>query len=365
MEFSLDMMNIGDADAFIIWEKHNSKDYVIFVDGGKESDGPKVISHYNNYIKSYFTSLLKKPEIIIINTHQHNDHLMGLFHIVDELCKMGHKPSRVYMNNPHTHISQKSYDLLKSNYEKSEKKQDDELTRLFESFNRADDFAAKIKKLDIPIYKAMSKQEMYVGDESLFKFFAPSLSFYKQQIDLYTSETYITSLSEKKILLESEDSIMDDVEVKNPCPVVDEKDDASPENLCSAITCFQSTNRKLILTGDAGVNTFKDAILNGFDIERPFIFQLPHHGSRRNINSEIITKVQAEQIWISAAGNKKHPRKAVIVCIKKNSKKTKIYLSKLTTGDWLHINSSNGVFPDREGSKPAEALWDPTVPVTL
>ncbi|MEM8240186.1 hypothetical protein Q4R49_21035 [Morganella morganii subsp. sibonii] len=88
-------------------------------------------------------------------------------------------------------------------------------------------------------------------------------------------------------------------------------------------------NQRVLLTGDAGVEALKLALNALSSSEKPMvdIFQVPHHGSRRNLSSELLdtiigdkfsTKREAEAAGrlttvISAGKNDaNHPRKAVV-----------------------------------------------------
>ena len=145
---------------------------------------------------------------------------------------------------------------------------------------------------------------------------------------------------------EAESEINEVEEGFKPCAVVDEKNDTSAENLTSLIIQLtDGRNRRYLFTTDAGVDSFESAQNNGFDMTNFHIAQLPHHGSRRNINTNWLCKLNPHQYWVSAAGNKKHPRKAVIECIKKNLKDCKTYSTH--KGGTKHIDSTSNVFPDR------------------
>lgn len=61
----------------------------------------------------------------------------------------------------------------------------------------------------------------------------------------------------------------------------------------------------------AGVDSFLSAEENGFDLNNYKICQLPHHGSRRSINSTWIAKFNPDQFWVSADGSTTHPKKSL------------------------------------------------------
>lgn len=85
-------------------------------------------------------------------------------------------------------------------------------------------------------------------------------------------------------------------------------------------------NQRLLLTGDAGVNALSWATnyakAMGFELKAFSFVQIPHHGSRRNVDpyvlNELVGSIQPEgtqkfTAFVSApADDSKHPRKIVL-----------------------------------------------------
>ncbi len=103
----------------------------------------------------------------------------------------------------------------------------------------------------------------------------------------------------------------------------------SPENESSVIQLAEICGEKILLTGDAGVGGLNEAHAYatemGVDLTSPINrFDVPHHGSRRNMSSDVldtwfgpILEQKAEPprftAVISANSNDEdHPRKAVV-----------------------------------------------------
>lgn len=103
-------------------------------------------------------------------------------------------------------------------------------------------------------------------------------------------------------------------------------DDTSPENNMSVVQYANLCNQKILLTGDAGRATLTEAIdfAPNVDLSLPGIdrIQVPHHGSRHNVSTEILDNLLGPKLdsqtedfsaIISAAkDDKNHPRKTVI-----------------------------------------------------
>ena len=338
MELSLDMLDVKDADAFIIWAKQKAKDYIIFIDGGKAGDGNKVVMHYDTYIRRHVEKLHSQPEIIIISTHPHKDHVGGIPYIIEYFKR---RVARVYMNNPLEFMDKKNIDLLNRNFRKV-KNADTALTRLHKSLWDAQELQKLITRYNIPIYHALSDSTIHSSDKLIFKFLGPSSDYYQELVNRFSSSEILESLTYQSLDVDTS-FILEAAEVLKPCPIVDAKNDTSSENLASVITLFTTASgSRYLFTGDSGVESFERAKADGFSLKNMSYVQLPHHGSRRNISSSIICEMNPLVFFVSAVGNKKHPRRAVIECIKKNTRAEVFSTHK--TGD-LRTVSNASIFP--------------------
>lgn len=333
MDFSIDMLSLGNADCNIIWTKEENADYVTIIDGGNPKDAKTIIEHYETYIMPNISS---DSPILIINTHPHSDHIGGL---IDLVHYFKNKIARFYYNDPTDYIEEAKRNeirTLNESYRYSNKR----VQKLFESLKQSDDLSNVLDQYGISKLSAFSDSEL---DHSLFEFVGPSKAFYLEQLGYFTN---IDNLKTSGSNIQPESEINEVQEGLNSCNIVDEKNDASAENLTSVLTKFvDSSKRKYLFTADAGIDSFESAESNGYDIRDLHICQLPHHGSRRNVSTNWIGNFNPNQFWVSANGSKKHPRKAVISCIKKNLPNCKTY-STHKSGT-LNIKSKPDLFPFR------------------
>ena len=212
--------------------------------------------------------------------------------------------------------------------------------RVYESLKDADNLKDVLKKYNIQPIEAFSDNQL---DHDLFEIVGPSKEFYLQQLESFTN---IEKLKYAQLNIKKASEINEVNEGLNPCTVLDERNDSSAENLTSVLTKFvDSQGRKYLFTGDAGIDSFESAKSHNFDIENLHICQLPHHGSRRNMNTNWVCNFNPSQYWVSANGSAKHPRKALISCIKKNLPNCNTYSTH--RGGKKHINSTQNLFPAR------------------
>jgi beta-lactamase superfamily II metal-dependent hydrolase len=93
----------------------------------------------------------------------------------------------------------------------------------------------------------------------------------------------------------------------------------------------------MLLTGDTGKeglqNVFKYAKEKNISLSDLDVFQVPHHGSRKNISPELLEKIKSSFCFISAppTGDPKHPSRRLINLM--NQKNLNVYK---TTGNSLH-----------------------------
>lgn len=101
----------------------------------------------------------------------------------------------------------------------------------------------------------------------------------------------------------------------------------SPENNSSVVLLLRLGGRDLLFTGDAGVEALTEAANRaaalGIDLKGCHFYQIPHHGSRRNLGPTILNQivgpivtpgVNGRTAFVSAAedGAPKHPSQRVV-----------------------------------------------------
>ena len=331
MDFVIDFLYVGDGDGIIIWGRNpNEEDFVFFLDGGNQGFGTKIINHYKEWIKPY---LYKTKTIAFINSHPHADHINGLIEIVKEL---GEEMTWGIYNDPVKFISEE----LRENIKQSAlRKEDADIDHLYKSFQKVQELNELCEQYNIQKFEALSDAFNYEE----IKIVSPSREFYTSKVQLFTNIDFLKKVDYSKSFTE----VNEILESLKPCDIVDEKNDASPENLSSTvIELIDSNNERYLLTSDSGVESFDDMEKNGFNTENLNFVQLPHHGSRRNISTNWIGKFAPKMFLISAEGNEKHPRKAVLSCIKKNLPNCKIYSTHKNKGT-ISYTTNKSVFPDR------------------
>jgi len=321
--FEIDFLNVeakDSGDAIPSRYKIGDKTRIHITDGGFQKTGDKVVEHINKYYDD--------PDTIdaVIVSHPDGDHAGGLQTVLEEF-----EISELWMLRPWLYVD----DLIDrfAHYTKPENLAD-KLKEIYSNIAKLEEIA---EEKEIPIYEPFQGEK--IGD---FTVLAPTKERY---LDLV-----VESDKTPKPAKESAQSLLrqglDFVE-KTVTRAVSfiraawgeesfSSEETSHENEMSVIQYAYLCEKKILLTADAGRGAlteaadYADNILPGIDR-----FQVPHHGSRRNVSTEILDRwlgaILPEQLEegsekstaiISASkDDDDHPRKAVVRgCIHRGAK---------------------------------------------
>jgi beta-lactamase superfamily II metal-dependent hydrolase len=129
----------------------------------------------------------------------------------------------------------------------------------------------------------------------------------------------------------------------------------TPENNSSAILAVVQSGHKYLFTSDAGVPALQKAS-EQYKLDGCHWMQIPHHGSRRNINPALIEHFSPKYAWVSAEGSNKHPRRAVVNAFKEAGAVVCSTHYPTSTNMWIH----SGTVPPRTGYTPLIPLYEAT-----
>lgn len=299
----------GSGDAISLrYRTEDGLDYIHVVDGGYTKDGDELVKH----IRKYYNN----PDFIdhVVLTHPDGDHAAGLKNVLEEF-----RVGSLWMNRPWNHI-QELIPLF--DYEYTE---DGLVRRLKKDFPHTAALEEIAESHDIPIYDAF--QGTQIGK---FTVLAPSLPRYIELIvdsektpEAQRQAAFSGTLYEKAV------SIIKRIAARwGEENLKGESDGTSRENETSIVQFAYLCEEKILLTGDAGIEALEEAYQYALSlgIQLPGInrFDVPHHGSRRNLSSDILDKWLGHKLYskpdsgsfsaiISVNRNdEEHPKKATV-----------------------------------------------------
>lgn len=311
--YEIDFLNVESkksGDAICIRYQINGQLRIHVVDGGFQATGDKVVTHINQYYNA--------PTFIdaVVVTHPDGDHAGGLRTVLEQ-----YNVGELWMLRPWLYA--------------------DELIDRFKRFTSVENLRKRLKELypnllaleEIANQKGIPIREPFQGSAiGSFNVLAPSKFRY---LDLVVQSDKTPEHHEK-----SEDVFTGLLGMLNEAARTfvavlwgDENFSSEPtsaENEMSIVQYANLCDNKILLTGDAG----RDALTEAADyapyagLALPGIdrFQVPHHGSRRNVSTELLDRWLGEKpffqpspddttftaIVSASKEDEHHPRKAVV-----------------------------------------------------
>lgn len=337
-KFEIDMLDVKAADAFLVhaYVRQPSGDeyeYVVLVDAGNEGDGEKILNHIQKYYSQQYIDL-------VVITHCDSDHYGGMKFLIDK-HKEGENFSikKVWVHDPYKHVN---VDDVKYVSKKETLRQ--RLNAAY-SFNDGSNLLGMLDKAEI------SRTEVFAGDsyapinlivlgpdeeyyESLIPDFRVDLDFKEEQTeDVY--EGLVT-------YCQSEDEFFSKA-------LEDAYDDKSKVNQSSIIFAFCPKEEVFLFTGDAG----KEALMRVLEkykwLENINWLKVPHHGSKHNLNNDIISRLQPKVSYISTEKYKKYANKCTVNALKKVGR---VYSTHTDRADLWHHEGTE----DRPNYSKADSL---------
>jgi len=306
MNYEIDFLPVGNGeksgDAICIrWQENNDKYKVMVIDGGTKESGEQIVEHVKHYYKTDVVDY-------VVNTHPDQDHASGLSVVLEKL-----KVRELWIHRPWKY-TQEIIDYFKD--ERITKKSLEK--RLQNSFS----YVYPLEKLAIK--KGITIKEPYQESKiGIFEVLSPFKEWYLHKLIPDFNKT-----PAKKENLLQEDSYKIAEKIPNWIEETSDKETlrvdgiTSAENESSVILYANINGRGILLTGDAGIKAlnkayeYKPIISNNLEF-----IQIPHHGSRNNVNPDILDKLLGEKgqktqnktAFVSVSKNSKtHPRQSVV-----------------------------------------------------
>lgn len=310
----LKMESKKSGDAIGIRYSVNGVPTIQLVDGGFQNFS----DHFIDHIETHYGN----PKFIdrVVVTHPDGDHAGGLRNILEHF-----NVGELWMLRPWLYSNELLPRFLRF---QNENNLSDRLKEIYPNIAALEEIA--IRK-GIPIYEPF--QGANIG---AFHVMAPSKGRYlncvvesdkSPEAKKVEAEQNVENLL--KGLLEIAENVVRSIAAAWGFEQFSDQETSS-ENEMSVIQYSNMLEKKILLTGDAGRSALSEAILYapaiGLELPGLTLLQVPHHGSRRNLSSEILDSLLGEKLLfqpgkgagtfsaiISASKeDADHPRKTVV-----------------------------------------------------
>jgi hypothetical protein len=307
--FEIDFLPVGEnscsGDAICVRYGSPETGYTInIVDGGYASTTESIIGH----LKTHYGHPARIDNVVL--THADRDHAAGLIGILEQ-----YQVGALWMNRPWLYAEQTIHNFH-GNWTVPGL-----VRHLRDEFDKLVELESIAIRKKIPIYEPL--QGAQIGE---FVVLAPSRERYVSLIpDLdkapvvykETALDWFVGVAKKAVALVRE-SWSGETLSDNPEPT-------SASNESSVVQAALIDQKLIVLTGDTGPDGLIEAAnhLAQFGLFQPYFFQVPHHGSRRNVTPTALNRWLGTPLTDSsqsrgvaycsaAADDEDHPRKKVV-----------------------------------------------------
>ena len=328
----------GSGDAIAIRYRWNNLNWIYVVDGGYTDDGQKLVDQIRDYYDD--------PPYIdhVVLTHPDADHASGLTTVLKE-----YHVKRLWMNRPWQHV--------------------DDLMPMFERYQDRDRLIARLKRdfpkatelEEIAYDKGIEIKDAFCGDSiGQFTVLSPRRTSYLELVVMSDR----TPVQARDTMAKLQDAVL--TAAWGEENLKGDTEGTTADNETSIVQYAHVCDKKILLTGDAGVRALTEAHEAATAMGKPTSdldwFQVPHHGSRRNLSSDLLdtwlgTKLSSpvkspkRRAIVSAnQQDKDHPKKAVVRALIHRGRRV------IQTDGVLHLRSSGA--PDRPSS-----IWSSVTPL--
>ncbi len=314
--FEIDFLTVGESqsgNAIALRYERQGKTFVHVVDGGFQDDGPHLMAHLRKYYGGTGVSH-------VVLTHPDSDHAGGLRTVLKE-CVVP-PGGGLWMLRPWLYSSE-----LIDHFARFTTVSGLEMA-LREAYPNVAALEAIAQRRGIPIYEPF--QGATIGELTVL---APSKARYLQLIVDSERTPKEAAPAGSRGLLESLQSAATKIVLYAKAAwgvEVFSTEPTSAENEMSVVQYASLCDEKILITGDVGREGLTEAAdfapLIGLQLPGIDRFDVPHHGSRRNVSTELLDRWLGPRLTqelpdgqgsfralISAnPDDKEHPRRAVV-----------------------------------------------------
>ena len=331
----VDMLSLGNADSILVTQWYPGGSRRILIDGGKTGDSKQILA--------FLAGLGIKHLDYVVCSHPHEDHAGGLLDLIkSKQITIG----ELWMHLPLRHIDELTLRLTLGLGNYSAKKI---VSIINKSLDTTHEIEAAATAKGIPIYEPFKDKKI-----GFLHVCGPSQEFYEQQLINFTDLEKLAEMQESMNQYQNKVSLEDMYENSPQMVTIGTglgEAPTEPENDSSTILWTKHGPDQLLFTADAGVKAL-EAVKSAYNIGNLRWMQIPHHGSRRNINEELISFFRPKTAYVSADGTPKHPRKKVVTAFQTCG--SEVFSTHYPSG--FNLNFHVGNVPPRIGYSAATPL---------
>jgi beta-lactamase superfamily II metal-dependent hydrolase len=284
----------GDAIAIRFTVEAEQRNAIVVIDGGFSHIGENLVEHIQNYFKTNYVDL-------VISTHPDADHLNGITTLLENSTV-----GELLVHQPRMHVSDVSD---------------------FSNLESLDKLISTAKSKRVSLTEPFTGLSRFHGQLEIL---GPTESYYESLVEQHLEEerSGFSRASQKSAIAKQVKDLLGRMLAHFPTETLTDDGDTGPRNNSSVITMIKSEGRRLLFTGDAGIPALEAACTKYESTTGDFsnyplsFFQVPHHGSKRNLGPKLLDRLfgapgspyasNTPAFISSAKASEKHPSPKVV-----------------------------------------------------
>lgn len=331
-KYEIDILDVGAADACLIhFYDENDNPYVVLIDGGNYSDGKTI----HNFIRNRYNRW--RIDLAIVS-HCDNDHYGGILYLLEQMDKSPRTCidiNELWVNDPGKHVSVE--DVKRYRIQENAEK---EARSVFTLRNGKNFFDVLDKVKDRITVKEAFSDSVFEKYENHIEVLGPTKTFYEELAFSFRNKLEPV---EDTINESAEEVVFSSAGQVTSKTLDESNDDPSSHNQSSILTVFRTDDdggNTFFFPGDAGREAFSRMYNCDKDKIKDVTFlKVPHHGSRGNMNSDMINWINPKIGVVSTESYGHYLDELVVKVLKK---KGAYLVSTHQSGNiWYHVGTPN------------------------
>lgn len=317
---------------------------IIVIDGGTKDSGKKLVEHIKTYYNSAYID-------VVIASHLHSDHISGLTEVLENFTV-----GKLVVHTPWDHTSAiKKMTKTTSTIGALQ-------TKLEKSVSGLSELVDLATSKNITIQSPFQGEHIIQGQLAVL---GPSKNYYQELLANFGITPEAKEQHKIGGLLSSvgKSVISWVAEALHIETLSDDYADTDSENnsslvLLLALDMGNGTVDRFMFTGDAGKGALTKVIEycdgQNYSLEGINFFDVPHHGSKRNVGPTILNRIKPKVAFISCPpdGDPKHPSRKVVNAL-------------IRRGCAVHKNHQGNTINHNSGNVPARVGWSTIIPTSF
>jgi beta-lactamase superfamily II metal-dependent hydrolase len=299
------MLPVGDADALIVEVEHDGPRQVIVIDGGKSwEDGDRVLRQLDAYYGPHVDHL--------IASHVDVDHVGGLLHIVENLQAGQIGQAWVHDLSRHGVPVRQAVKMARRLAEGAQSEAVRNVaTHLADSVEANQRLIAALRAKGVDVQEALAQRTGRIGPLEVL---GPTEAFFRSCVSFYGDIKLLDAMVEQGISFRRRktagmgQATSDEV-------LAQSTDDPEMDKQASLILLLEYEGDKYLFPGDAGRQGFM-ACPNLARARDLHWLKVPNHGSKHNLNPDLLDLFKPRLAYISSSGMGINPHPELVTALK-------------------------------------------------